>query len=120
MKLKNTIFVNGFVPALGSLLGEKLPGRTAYKIARFAKEVSEKNKVYEDARIALVKQYGEEDKEKNFKVLDKNLEVFTKELNDIQAIEEDYSLKEKIQLPKDIKISPRELIALEDVVSVED
>jgi len=122
MKIKNTIFVNGAIPALSGLLEEKLPGRVSYKLARLTKEINEKLKVYNQAHDLLVKKYGKESKEKagEFIVSEKKIADFQKELAELLELEEEYTQAEKIVLPKKVEIAAKTLLLLEDVLEIED
>lgn len=134
MKLQNTIFyrqkaneASPFIQALNALIGEPLPVKTSYALAKIAKTVSDKQKAYEDARNALVKKYGEPAKDKNGKetggttVKEKNMEPFLKELNELIEMEEEYKI-EKVTLEEKqlegVKIKPQDLMVLEKIIDI--
>jgi hypothetical protein len=70
---------------LGALQGElaahdeRLSAGLAFKLARINRQLAAERGVYEEQRVALVKEYGEADEEGNWKVADENLEQFNKE-----------------------------------------
>lgn len=123
MKLKNSIFVSGFIPALRNLLAEKVTASQAFALRKLAKEVDAKFLVYEEARKDLIKQYAELDDSGEIAVNDKgeakiiDAEGFNKVFAELLAIEEEYDA-EKTSLSDDIKLSTNDLILLEDIINV--
>ena len=119
MKLKNTMFEDGKIGAINELIKQPLPAFESYKLAKLAKELKEKEEVYRTAKIAVFKKYGKEKKDGSLEIKRKNQKVALEELNEILAIEEEYSLEGKIVLPKDIVLSALQLMLLEEIVEVE-
>lgn len=107
------------MPALNGLLGERLPGRTSYKLMRFAKQVQENFAIYDEARKKMVEKYGTKQKDGSYKIPKKSEKAVDKEFKEILEIEEEYDLK-KIKLPKKIEITPRDMLVLEDILELED
>jgi len=117
MEIENGIFEDGRIPALNELILKPLPVKEAYKVAKLAKELREKEEVYREAKTAIFRKYG---KEKNGKIeiMKKNQEKALEEINELIAVKEEYSLKDKIKLPEDIELSAQQIILLEDLVEI--
>ena len=118
MKIDNKIFEGGGIEAINELLIQPLPVKESYRLMKFAKELKEKEDVYRGARIAVFKKYGKEKEDKTIEILEENKGKALEELNELLAIEEEYSLKDKITLPEDIKLSAAQLMLLEDIVKI--
>lgn len=130
MKLKNEIFINGFIEALKRLVNEKLPILTAYKLRKLVKEVEAKAVVYGEARMVLVEEYGKRKKlkkgeegpapldvDEKGKVAIIDEEAFGKAILELLNIEEEYDCA-KIKLPEDISISVNDLALLEPILEL--
>ena len=123
MKLRNTIFIvedgdRGFIPALNRLMLEKLPVKVAYDLAKLGREISERHKDFENGRRAILEKYGKENKDGTWEIMAKNQEKSNEEFNELVNMQEDYELKEKIELPDDIELSARDMLYLEAVIEV--
>ncbi len=118
MRLKNEIFANGFIDALNKLIEQRLPISQAFKLRKLAKELSEKQKVYEEARVALVNQYGEKKENGSLNTSENgtvpliDVEGFNKDFMELLSIEEKYEVS-KIKLDESVEISTKDLAVLE-------
>ena len=121
MKLRNVIFENGFIGAVNELILQPLPALEAYKLVKLVKELTEKETVYKDAKIAVFKKHGaKESKDGVLTIPNKEAQKkAAKELDEVVLLEEEYSFTKKIVLPKDILLSARQLLLLEEIVEVE-
>ena len=123
MKLKNEVFNNGFIPALRTLLDEKLPVKEAFELRKLANEVGDKMKVYEESRMALVKEFGKTDEKGELIVLkDGNVDIediegFKKKFQELLDLEEDYKCQ-KITLPDETQLTTKNLILLEAILNI--
>lgn len=122
MKLKNEIFSNGFIPAVNSLLEQKLPVVESYKLLKLAEEINAKSKIYTDARVALAKQYAKKDEngepiEEDGKYVIEDQEAFNKEFRELVALEEEYDIS-KLVLGSEIRLSANEVAALENILEI--
>ena len=122
MKLRNTIFITeaedrGFIPALNRLMSQQLPVKVAYDLAKLGREISERQQDFENGRKAILEKYGKE-KDGSWEILAKNTEKANKEFNELANVEEKYELKDKIKLPEDIELSPRDMLYLDAIIEV--
>lgn len=89
LKLKEIVSSAPALTALAAL--DKLPAKTAYGIARMLSSIEPALTAYNKVRLALVKQYGEEEKDDKeiptgrWKVLPKNEEAYTAAHDDLLA-----------------------------------
>lgn len=73
------------------LMGVSMPSKTAYQIARLAREISKEYKVWEETRLTLIKKYGVKDENGELKIDENNqwtidntfADIFTKEINEL-------------------------------------
>lgn len=119
MKIENMIFEDGRIAAINELILEPLPVSESYKLMKFAKELKEKEDVYRGAKISIFKKYGKELKDGSMEIKKGNEEKARKELDELLAVEEEYSLDKKIKLPSDISLSAQQLLLLEEIVEIE-
>jgi len=121
MKLKNYIFVNGFIPALQELLNEKLPITQAFKLRKLAKVINEKAKVYDETRRALLDQVAAKDKngevikDEKGNVKFDNLEKWNTEFIELLEQEEEYDI-EPIELANSVEMSANNVTLLEQIL----
>lgn len=128
MKLKNEIFLINtikewetekkvwFLPSLGNVLALSLPVKTSYALRKFHAQLSEKEKVYNEARMAIFTKYWEKEWEQ---ILIKDLEkqwLANAEFIELINLEEDYDF-EWVALPEDAKVSTIDLINLVNVIT---
>ena len=118
MKIGNSIFEGGKVEALNALVVLPLPIKEAYRLMKFVKELKEKEDVYQGVKISIFKKYGNEKKDGTIEIKKENQKKAFKELNELLAIKEEYSLDRKIVLPNNIEFSAAQLMSLEDVAEV--
>lgn len=120
MKLKNEIYTNGFTGALTRLTRQgDLNLATSYKIAKLAKIINEHGELFYAERLKIAQKHGDEDEERKgqHNIREEELEVANEKLKALADIEENYKFK-KVKLPKDIKITPADLMLLEDILII--
>jgi len=122
MKLRNTIFIveaedRGFIPALNRLMSQQLPIEVAYDLSKLGREISERQKDFENGRMAILEKYGKQ-KDGAWEILAKNQEKANEEFNKLANMQEKYELKEKIKLPEDIEMSARDMLYLDAIIEV--
>ena len=96
---------------------------SSYSLVKFIQQVSEQHKRYEEVRIKLVKEFSEKDEkgkpiveDNKFKLDEKRLEEFNKQVGDLLALEEEYDLMKKITIPE--KMLPSDTLLLEDILDL--
>jgi hypothetical protein len=87
----------------------------AWALAKYAKQISEKNKLFEEQRMKLVEKYGEKEKDGNYKFTKENEKKINDEFDKLLNIEETYEVEE-VKLDENVKLTPKELIQLEDIL----
>ena len=100
----------GCTDALNELIKKPLKIRTAYKIARLAREIQRELDLFNATKTALIKKYGEQDENGNliinenndYKITPENKDAFLKEFQDM--------MEQKIKL----NIEPLTLVELEE------
>ena len=115
VKYKNFIFMNGYVPVLSKLADQPIGARKGWELAKYIKQVSEKNKIFEEQRIKLLDKFGKKGKDGNYKI-DKDKEGdLNKEFDVLLNIEETYDV-EPITLDDDVKMSAKDLLLLDEIL----
>jgi len=118
MKFSNNIFEDGRIIAINELIMQPLPVKESYKLMKLAKELKEKEDVYRGAKLAIFKKYGKEKKNKTIEISKKNQEKAMEEINELLAMEEEYSIEGKILLPAEVKLSAKQIMSLEDIIQI--
>ena len=119
MKFSNNIFIRETIPVLNKLIEKPLEIKEAYKLVKFAKSLSEKEAVFNDAKRTIFEKYGKKnEKEGTISIPEKNQEKATVEMDELLAMEEEYDLDSKIKIGDDIAMSAAELILLEDIIEI--
>lgn len=98
----------------------ELPLKTSYKLAKMIKKINEELSFFEDERLKLCKKYGKFDEATTtYMVEDANMFEFKKEFTELLNIEAEFDC-ERILLPDTIVIKPIDLIALDDLIKIEE
>lgn len=127
VKLKNVIFINGFIPALQKLMQKEMSPASAYILGKFSAEVDKNGVSFSKAHEKLIKKYARKKKDGSPKMLDSTrydipkgkLDAFNKEFEEVIEIEEEYELMKKVGLGEDEKLTPRDAFLLEDILDIE-
>jgi hypothetical protein len=119
VKITNGEIYNDIRPALGKLIQTKLPVKTAFVVARFAKKTQEFIESIENVRNNLITQYGETGKtgQPIINPKSESWEPFSKEYNELMEIEVEFP-DTKIILPGSIEIEASVLLQLEKFVEI--
>ena len=130
MKIKAGDFRN-IGSGLMEILGIELPVKPSYWLGRIANKISSEQKVFETARMALVKKHAKKDKKGNPLVIkDKDgkptnsfdipdMEAFNEEFKKLTELEIDIDIDLiKLDALGDIKIKPGILARLEKIIEI--
>lgn len=113
MKIKLGQIVNSQQP-LQSLLQEKMPFSTAFKLSSIVKKVNGSLETFEELRGKLIQKYGEDDK---IDPKHENWEKFVEEMNELLLTEQTLTIDKikQSELSK-CQISASDLLALEFMI----
>ena len=130
MKIKDILQYNNDMDAL---LNKKLPIKVSFCIIKNKNNFKEILKNFDEERKLLIKRYGKRDKEQNLiideegKVEIEDINSFTKEINELLQIEEDFliysfSIKEldNYEIEKYDILTPKELSLLSFMITDEE
>ncbi len=118
MKFKNGVFMNSkFMETLVKCNEfEDFPPKDAYWFNRFVKKIGAAQEHWDEARIKLIKKYGEEEQDDGSMTVPKeNVDEFTNALSEIMDIEFEIEGINKIKFPDELKLSPVEIGLVEEV-----
>jgi len=115
VKYKNYIFVNGYATTLNKLMDQPVGVAKGWYLAKFAKQIAEKNKLFEEQRMKLVEKYGTKTDKGDYKFSKENEKKINEEFDKLLNIEETYEI-EPVGLGDEVKLTPKELIQLEDIL----
>lgn len=101
--------------SLGTLLLQKLPIRTTFKLRQVAKELSKELDTYNQTRIALLERVGTPDGG-NYKINPDQQEEFNTEFGVLLQQEIEVPLEDKITVPDSIELSVQDLSNLDWLV----
>ena len=118
MKLTNGEVFSAREPLM-KLLEERLPVKCSYKLAKLANKLESALKAIEKVRSGLVKKHGEKNEKGQMQVKEGSAgyDLFVDEFNELMALEVEI-IADKVQLPEDLTIEPRTLMALEKFIEV--
>ncbi len=105
--------------SLEKLISKEIKIKTAFKLSKLAKMVTEEMQLYEEQRIGLVKKYGDEPDEKGATaVKPENNQKFIEELTELTGVEVELDF-EPISVDElgDIEISAGDLSLIEKFLS---
>jgi len=117
------------VDALQKLSQTNLKARSAYYVSKLLKVADKEIQEFNDARMNLIKKYGEKDEngelitddKGNCKILPENIADFQKELNDLLAVEAELNAN-KINLEElgDIEFTPKDISMMEAFIELDE
>lgn len=106
---------------LGELIKQPLPIKSAYWLAKLARQIGEQYAIIDQLRAKLIVQYGTDDGKGNttIKPGDENWQAFASAFNELMEMTADLK-GEKVKVPAndDLTVSPADLMALEEFVEV--
>jgi len=118
MKVKNKFYETGIaeIKKLGDM---DLPATVSFQIVKGFKKLEEMSKIYLETKQKLLAKYGKLSEDgTQYTFGPKELPLFQKEMDDLLNIESDIPFV-KVTLPKDVKVSAKFLMILEQFVDVE-
>lgn len=118
MKLTNLEIFSAKEP-LKRLIEERLPVKCSFKLAKLANKLDTEMRAIEVTRNGLVNKYGEKNERGQMQVKEDSagFHKFVAEFNSLMEIEVEIVI-ERVQLPEDLSIEPRTLMALEKFIEV--
>jgi len=125
MQLNNGEILNTKEP-LQTLMGQKLPVKVSYNLAKLANKLNEELKTIEGVRDGLIRRYGEPKKDNPQQIVvspeGENFEKFVAEMNELLDQKTEVVIS-KVKLPEEVdgkplEIKPAILMALEKFIEV--
>lgn len=103
----------GSADALKNLFNSEVPVTMAFKLSKTIKDAEENIKLFEESRLKLLKQYGEETSEDSYKISEENAPLIQKELDELLKTEVELTA-EPLSVDKlgDIKMTSADVYAL--------
>lgn len=118
MKLKISQIVTMQQP-IQKLMQENMPIKAAYRLSRIANIIDQEMQTIEQKRAELVKKYGEDNGEGNYKVKPENLTIFYNEYQNLLDEEVDLNISPiQIEMLENTKMSPAAINALEPILDL--
>lgn len=119
MKITIANLINSTAPVLSKMMSKELSPVTSFKLVKIIKAVNAEIEIFNGERIKLLEKYGTESEDKsNYVIPDENKDAFNKGISELLALEVDITV-EKINLSgENIKISPADIMAIEEFVEV--
>lgn len=111
--------VNNF-SLMNALMNKSLKAKTAYKIARIARELEKEYKLFDEARVNLINTYGKKEdgqlveENGNYLIDENQIEDYNKAANDLLNTTIELNL-EKLDIEEldGIELTPQDIIVLE-------
>jgi len=111
MKIKLSQIVNS-VESLNKIVEIKLPVKVAYKVNRLINKINPELKTYNESRETLVKEYGDEQEDGSWKVVDPvKLNEFAIKLTELLEVEIEVEFEKiKIEDLGEALIEPKNMV----------
>lgn len=103
--------------AAKKLMGQELPVKASYRVAKLIKAMNGEIAIYDEERIRLCEKYGELDKDKGEYKISETTE-FYEALNSLLDIEVSLDVT-KVSLPETLNITPSDILNLSDFIEIE-
>lgn len=118
MKITILKLINA-VQVLDKIMSKEFTPATSFKLVKLTKAINSEIEIYEKERIKLLEKYGEKNEDTNtYKILDENKEKWEKDMNDLFTLEVEISTDKVNLINEDIKISPVDMMKIEDFVEI--
>lgn len=114
--------IREIVPGIGSILMDHLPIKASYWISKLAKKMDKEFKHFEEARMILIKKYGEVDEKGELVIKDnqyifKDRESFDKEFTELRATEIEIDFNPiPLSMLGECQVTPASLLALDKFI----
>jgi hypothetical protein len=108
--------------SINKLMESALPVKTAYRLSRLLRDVSQELQTLEENRVRLVTQYADDAKEgQEVKVPEGKLKEFQDAFNELLQEEVEITFDPvSIDDLEEVKLTPVDMIRLEKIISVDD
>lgn len=119
MKITIANLINSIAPVLSKMMSKELSPVTSFKLVKIVKAVNAEIEIFNGERIKLLEKYGTTSEDKsNYVIPDENKDAFNKGISELLALEVDIAV-EKVNLAnEDIKISPADMMKIEEFVEM--
>lgn len=119
MKITIANLINSIVPVLSKMMSKELSPVTSFKLVKMVKAVNAEIEIFNGERIKLLEKYGTKSEDKSDYIIpDENKDAFNKGISELLALEVDIAV-EKVNLAnEDIKISPADMMKIEEFVEM--
>jgi hypothetical protein len=117
MNIKNEIFEMKVIEAVKVLLDTDMPIKEGYKVIELVDVLQKQHEKYMKAKEMLIKKYCDiiNPKKGEFKIKEETKDEFLKEMDTLIKIEFDTGV-EKIQIPENLNLKPKELMILKPII----
>ena len=119
MKVQLNNVVNS-VEIMRKLTQQSLPVKLAYRFLSLTKQLDSHLKTFEEARVALIKKYGEAQEDGGFSVKQENIQAFSEEMNELltEEISVEFQRISIESFPDAVELSVAELGKVEWILEV--
>jgi hypothetical protein len=119
MEIKNEVFEMGIIEALKKVQDTDMPIKEGFKVLKLINEMQKASEDYFKAKDILLSKYGtpSDEKEGMIKFEGDNLNKFQDEFKSLIDISFNIEF-EKINLPENVLLKPRELRVLENIIEL--
>ncbi len=119
MKITIANLINSIAPVLSKMMSKELSPVTSFKLVKIVKAVNAEIEIFNGERIKLLEKYGTTSEDKSDYIIpDENKDAFNKGISELLALEVDIAV-EKVNLAnEDIKISPADMMKIEEFVEM--
>lgn len=118
VKLKNSFFMSSGLTHLQELKKMKeLSYKDRFRVALLLKDMENSAKAFEETRLGLFDEYGEDLEDGKKKIKEECLEAYYKDLNELLDMEMDFEFN-KLKLPESEAFSPELIVALWDLIEI--
>ena len=106
--------------SLNRVAGMQLETKISYRIAKIVKKMTAELKTVEEQRLKLIDKYAVADEKGAKQVPPDKIEEFGKEWTTLLQEEVELEGIVKVKLPNDVKLTPKEVMDLEEILELEE
>lgn len=105
-------------PVFSKITNKELSPVVSFRLVKLIKEINVELEIFEKEKEKLLKKYGKKNDDDSYTILDENKDSWNKDITELLSLDVDITA-EKVNLAnEDIKISPADMMKIEEFVEM--
>ena len=118
MKISIAALINA-TQTFNKIIDKELSPVTSFKLVKLIKAINDEIEIFEKEKNKLLEKYGNKNEDGTYSILEENKELWNKDITDLLSLEVDI-VGDKINLAnEEIKISPADMMKIEEFIEME-